>query len=101
MSGKKNKSVSEGNRRGVIAIIIVVAVLICVLLVKRSELAARNQSYAAQIAELQEEITEAEDRSREIEALKQYTQSDEYVEKTAREKFGLVYPDEVIFRQED
>ena len=40
-----------------------------------------------------------EQRAEEIEEYKQYTKSREYIEEVAREKLGLVYEGEVIFKE--
>ena len=39
-------------------------------------------------------------KTEEIEEYKQYTKSREYIEEVAREKLGLVYEGEVIFKEE-
>jgi len=88
------------NRSGMVLIIVIIAVLAVVLSVRCVMLSRQNQAYASEIEQLTEDITEEEGRTEKIKAYKKYTDSDSYVEKTAREKFGLVYPDEVIYRQE-
>lgn len=98
--GAKHSAVKK-NRSGMVLIMVVVCVLLVVLLSRCVSLQHRNQAFADEIGELNEQITEEEGRTEKIEAYKDYTNSDSYVEKTAREKFGLVYPDEVIFRQGD
>ena len=40
-------------------------------------------------------------RTEEIEEMRRYMQTDRYVEEVARDKLGLVYPDEVIFKPEE
>ena len=40
-------------------------------------------------------------RSEEIAEFERYTQTRKYIEDTAREKLGLVYPGEIIFKNED
>lgn len=47
---------------------------------------------------MEEQILEEQVRAEELKKLPEYTQSQEYIERTAREKFGLVYPDEIIFK---
>lgn len=98
--GAKHSAVKK-NRSGMVLIMVVVCVLLVVLLSRCVSLQHRNQAFADEIGELNEQITEEEGRTEKIETYKDYTNSDSYVEKTAREKFGLVYPDEVIFRQGD
>ncbi len=50
--------------------------------------------------ELQEKKKELEKEKKSIEEQKAYMQTNEYVEDVARNKFGLVYEDEVIFKAE-
>ena len=53
------------------------------------------------IESLNLEITEEEKRKEEILEFEKYTQTDEFVEDTAREKLGLVHEDEVVFIKEE
>lgn len=75
----------------------------CVLLVAISfmsvNLKQKIEANNAVIASLDEEITAEQERTSEIEALKEYMSSDEYVEKIAHEKIGLVYDNETIFKE--
>ena len=90
--------VSRENRRGMILIIVVVCILFIALAVKCRTLTDRNDTYARQIETLEQKITEEKGRSENIETFRNYTHTNAYVEKVAREKLGLVYPDEVIFQ---
>lgn len=98
MASKGRRRASAGNRRGMAGIALVVFTLLTVLLFQSHKLEAKNSAYADQIAQLEEQISLEEARAEEIEKLPEYTESDEYIEKLAREKFGLVYEDEIIFR---
>jgi cell division protein FtsB len=97
---RDRKPMAQETRQGMILIMAVVLVLVTVLIVQSRHLSARNQTYEAQIASLEMQMTEEEDRSEKIEDFRDYTRTDTYAEKMAREKFGLVYPDEVIFKPE-
>jgi len=90
--------VSSGNRRGMFLIGAVVMILVIVLLAQSRHLVAKNEAYAEQIQSLEEQITEEYDRAEQNEEFREYTKTDAYIEKVAREKFGLVYPDETIFK---
>ena len=46
------------------------------------------------------QISEEEMRKKEIEDLEAYVGTDEYVEDVAKDKLGLVYPDEILFEAE-
>ena len=100
MSRGKTRAGVKKNRSGMVLIIVVVSILLVVLLSRCVVLKQRNAAYADEIASLEEQYTEEEGRIKQIESYKEYTKTDSFVEKTAREKFGLVYPDETIFREE-
>jgi cell division protein DivIC len=61
------------------------------------QLQNKNLAYAAQEHELQLLLEDESERTEEINELADYVQTDEYVEKVAREKLGLAYPNEIIF----
>lgn len=83
-----------------VAIAAVVMVLLIGLLVQSQNLSAQNERYTAQKSELEQQIKDEEMRSDEIENLKDYVNSTEYIEKIARDKLGLVYKDEILFQAE-
>ncbi|MCD7954801.1 MAG: septum formation initiator family protein [Lachnospiraceae bacterium] len=98
MAAKKRKQLSMGNRLGMYLISVIVMILLVSLLVQSQSLRAQNAEYETQKAELEQEIQDEEIRAQEIEDLSEYLNSDEYIEKLAREKLGLVYEDDVIYR---
>ena len=57
-----------------------------------------NDAYKAQEEELQTQIDAEKERSEEINKLKKYVGTDEYIEEVAREKLGLVKENEILFR---
>lgn len=101
MAKRQKRRASSSNRRGMAGIAIVVVMLLAVLLTQSHKLQVKNTSYRIQKAQLEEHIEEEEIRSKELERLPEYTRSREYIEKMAREKFGLVYPDEILFKAEN
>ena len=76
----------------------VVMVLLIVLLVQSQNLIHKKQEYTQRKEELQQELKDEEIRAEEIENLKDYVDSAEFIEKIARDKLGLVYEDEIIFK---
>ena len=74
-----------------IAIVVVVALGI-VLWRGKTGLVAKNADYEAQITELQSQIDDENKRSDEL------SEYEKYVEEIATNKFGLIYPDELIFK---
>lgn len=78
----------------------IVAVLLIVLLVQSQQLLSQNASYESRKEELTQQIQDEEVRAGEIDKLKSYVDSEEFIEKIARERLGLVYKDEIIFKAE-
>lgn len=93
--------VSRENHRGMVLIVVVVCILFTALAIKCRSLADRNDTYAQQIEMLEQKISEEQGRGESIESLRNYTHTNAYIEKVAREKLGLVYPDEVIFQPQE
>lgn len=83
-----------------VAIAAVVTVLLVGLLVQSQKLSTQNEQYAVQKADLEQQLKDEELRAEEIENLKDYVNSAEYIEKIARDKLGLVYKDEILFKAE-
>lgn len=101
MSVRRRKKPGKSNRRGMLVIAGIVTVLLVVLTMQSQQLSARNLAYESQKAELDQQINDEEIRGGEIDQLKEYINSIEFIEKMAREKLGLVYQDEIIFKAEE
>ena len=82
-SGRRKK-VRKKSRTTEFSITIVLCCLVAVLTVKGISL---------------HQIEEEKQRTDDITALKEYMQTDEYIEKTAREKLGMVKDNEILFKE--
>lgn len=99
MAIERSAKTREQNRLSMWIAALIVGALILVVLVTCGSLYRRLHSNKERIEELQSEIAKEEQRAEEIEEYKQYTKSREYIEEVAREKLGLVYEGEVIFKE--
>lgn len=88
------------HRLSIIAVSCVIVMLTVVLMFGSISLHKKNEKYKAQEAKLEMQISEEDARAREIEELEAYVGTDEYVEDVAKDKLGLVYPNEMIFEAE-
>ncbi len=61
---------------------------------KRDQLLEEKQRYEQMYQKLTEE-------KEDIESYKDYVNSDEYIEHVAREKLGLVYPNDIVFEADE
>lgn len=90
----------RGHKRSVVAISAIIIMLSLVILAGGMNLKRRNDAYIAQEIELLAQIDAEKERSAEIDELKEYVGTDEYIESVAKEKLGLVYENEILFRAE-
>ena len=88
---KKNKKFKLGISN--IAIVIVSVYFICVLVQQQGELNSYNQQKKVLATKIQDEKV----RKEKLENAKNFYNSDQYVEKIARDKLGLVKLGEKIF----
>ena len=88
-SGRKKK-VRKKSRTTEFSITIVLCCLVAVLTVKGISLQQKVNANASRLSSLDSQIEEEKQRTDDITALKEYMQTDEYIEKTAREKLGMI-----------
>lgn len=103
MAAKTRSRKIRDNRRhlGVWGIMLIVLAVFGVTAIGSVQLKQKNRSYQAREEALQEAIEEEEARAAEIEEFEAYTQTKKYVEDVAKDKLGLVYEDEIIFKASD
>ena len=123
VGGRQRQRITEGNRRrmgkahgnrknaggrrhrkqnvaAMLCIMAVMCVLLAVICVMNAGLRQKIKANNEVIAGLEAEIEEEQGRTEKIEEEKKYMDSDEYVEKIAHEKIGLVYDNETIFKEQ-
>lgn len=96
---QKNRIAS--NYLGMIAISFIVLILLIGLVIQGQGLKGRLAVYEARAAALEQEIEDEENRTEEIEELKEYMQTDEYAEEIARNRLGLVKDNEIVFQEDN
>lgn len=101
MAGKRRKRHKRtGVRKLPLLIVAVVAVVLsAALFAQRENLLHKTSIQDERIRELEMQIQKEEIRRSEILDYENYVNSPQFVEDKAREKFGLVYDDEVIIRE--
>ena len=100
MRGKKR--VRRRARRTGLGLIAVMVLMVCgIVTFNRQTLDRANIKAAARIAELNDVIDQENEKAEEIQEKKAYVQTKKYIEEMAREKLGLVYKDEIIFKADE
>ncbi len=89
------------NKSAVLCISLIAMLLLGVMTVQNLSLYSKRQSYQAREEELQTQLESEEQRQIEMEEYKEYVTTEEYIEQTAKSKLGLVYPNEIIFKEKE
>lgn len=101
MRGKKSKKKTNKNYLGMLVISMVALVLLGVFMVQAQTLERRLHVYNTKIEALEEQLKEEKQRAEDMEDVKAYMSTDEYVESVARDKLGLVKENEIVFREKE
>lgn len=100
MSAKtKSRKIREHRKHlEAMGIILIVLAVFGVSTIGGIRLRQKNRTYQEREEALEESIAEEQERASEIEELEAYTKTKKYVEDVAKDKLGLVYEDEIIFK---
>lgn len=88
-------------RRKRLELKLITLTVLCLLVVAsfgKMKLLNKNEAYQQREEQLLAEIAAEEQRAEEIEDLKKYVQTKKYVEDVAKERLGLVYENEILFK---
>lgn len=91
----------KSNRLSMILITTVVLMITIAVAVKCAELKSKIDVYAATEAQLESQIAAQEQRSLDLEEYEKYTHTKKYIEDVAKDRLGLVYEGEIIFKEAD
>lgn len=100
MAGKAAYRKRRQNRTGMLLVTTVVVMMLIVVTVKGIELTEKRAAYMAKEEALMQQIEAEQARTEEIKEYEKYTQTKKYVEEIAKNKLGLVYEGEIIFKDE-
>ena len=101
MASKMNRRKKLRKHLGSFAIVGVVVQMLIFVSVASLSLRASNADKQERIEELEAQIEAEEEKAEEIEEYSKYVQTKKYAEEVAKDKLGLVYEDEIIFKAED
>lgn len=91
----------SGNRPAVITFSVVAACMFLIFNIKVGSLRKKKAFYEERERILAQQLESENQRAAELEQYRIYVQTKEYVEKTAKEKLGLVKPDEILLKPEE
>lgn len=88
------------NRFSMFLVGLVVLMVMGAVAVKSIELEQKIDAYTVKEEQLKEQIAAENQRAEEIEEYGKYTQTKGYIEEMAKDKLGLVYEGEILFKED-
>lgn len=95
---KRRKSTRKQSKISSLMILVVVVVVCAVTVLKISDLRAKSRELSEAEKILEYRIEQANLERENLVAQEQYMKTNQYIEDVAKDKFGLVYPDEIVIR---
>ena len=92
---KKNQ-----NRFSMFLVTLVVVMIMIVVAIKSIELRQNLKNYGTKEEQLTMQLEAEKQRAEEIEEYRTYTQTKRFAEEVAKDKLGLVYDGEILFKEE-
>ena len=100
MANVKRRRGKNGNRAGRMCITYIVLVFAIVMSTQIIKVYQKDQEYVARQEDLEQQLSAEQDRQKELEAYETYTESQQYGEDVAKSKLGLLYENEVVFKEQ-
>lgn len=95
---RKKRKGGWGNRLAIIGITVVVISLAVVVNVKSTSMEKKVMEYQAREESLMRQVENEQKRAAELEERRVYVQTKQYIEEVAKQKLGLVKPDEILLK---
>lgn len=100
MVADKRKQNKMGGTWSLLGLLLVASMIAGVLYTNKIEMSDKLDAYTELEDSLNRQIQDEEERTTELEEQKKYVNTDKYIKDVAKEKLGLVDPDEVLLRPE-
>ena len=101
---QREKRIRNAKVRAVVAFIAtagIITVFAIILISSNIKLENKSREYNEALSAIEQEMEVQRQRTEKLQERKEYTQSREYIEEVAKNKLGLIYPDEIIFKAEE
>lgn len=97
-SGSRRKQ--KETRTGKLCVAVMVVMLLAVMSSQIVKLYAKEQEYMRREEALTQQLEAETEREAQLKDYEAYTKTDEFVEDVARSKLGLVYDNEIVFKED-
>ena len=101
MAGKKRRKSNLNSGIAILCITVIIVLVAGMVVHSTNELKAEVQTYELREEALNREIQAEADRKEELQDRKDHVTTKQYIEEVAREKLGLLNPDEVLLKENE
>lgn len=101
MAKRRRSTRNADNRTGKVCIGFILIVFMVVMTVQIGKVYRKDQEKIAQEQELRQQLQYEQNRQEELKEYQEYINSQEYVEDIAESKLGLLYRNQIIFRESE
>lgn len=105
MADQRNRKQKRRNRyQNNVQMLLVTIIVLCfgfVMMYQMNDMRAQDNRYEMQEASLQKQLDDETQRKEDLKESQSYVQTRQYIEQIAREKLGLVNPNETIVKSKD
>jgi len=84
-----------------LSVLVIAGVLTWIFWTKTESLKQKEQDAIQKEELLKQQIEEQDERTEELNERKKYVQTDEYIIEVARDKLGLIMPEEILFKEKE
>lgn len=95
---RRRKKDKWSNRLAIVGITLVVISLGVVVNLKSTSMKKKDLEYQLREQTLKQQVEKEENRAEELEEYRIYVQTKQYIEEVAKQKLGLVKPDEILLK---
>lgn len=98
---QKKPYVQKQNKIARIFVSLILIVFMAVMTIQIQKVYDKQQEYVAKQAQLEQQLEDEKARKAELLEYKEYIESRDYIEDVAKSKLGLLYGNEIIFREDN
>ncbi|MBQ7174310.1 MAG: septum formation initiator [Lachnospiraceae bacterium] len=97
----KQKKTSMNGGLAMIGLTLLIAVVASTVYIDSREMRDQQRAYIEREQALERQISDEEQRTEILNERKKYVTTKQYIEEVARDKLGLLNPDEVLLKEKD
>ncbi len=97
----QRKRRGKQNRLSRLAIALVAAALVVVLGFQTLKLQQKDNDYRQRLAAVERQLAEEESRAEDLRERQDYVQTSQFIEQEAKDKLGMINPNEILMKPEN